>query len=103
MTVTSQELLDTKCGGVMVRPDKYDISEPMSNQLNPAQDKSSHQNVAELAVCLHQSKQILTIYFDDFASTGCANLDEPAPPRKDVDFACELSRPEDSYQLAALG
>ena len=37
----------------MIRADDHDISEPMRNQLHPANDEGPHDNLADLAVDLH--------------------------------------------------
>ena len=67
MAVAGQKLFDAERPRAMIRPDEHDISEPVSNQLYPAQDEGPHDDFAELAVGLHERQEMFTIQFDHFA------------------------------------
>ena len=54
MAVARQELFNAECFRAMIRPEEHDIAEPVRDQFHPAQDKGPHDDLAELAVGLHQ-------------------------------------------------
>ena len=61
MAVARQELLDAQRAGAMTRADEHDVAEPVRDQLHPAQDEGAHEDLAQLAVGLHQRQQVLAI------------------------------------------
>ena len=67
MAVARQELLDAQRAGAMSRPNEHDIAEPVRDQLHPAQDEGPHDDLAELAVGLHERQQLFAIQLDHFA------------------------------------
>ena len=67
MAVARQKFLDAKRPGTMVRADKHDIAEPVRDQFHPAQDEGPHDDLAELAVGLHERQQVFAVEFDHFA------------------------------------
>src|SRR6266545_2037520 len=91
MAVARQELFDAERSSAMIRPDEHDISEPVRDQLDPAQDKSPHDQLAELAVGLHERQQLFTIQLDHFARLTGARSEERGAARKHVDLAGELT------------
>jgi hypothetical protein len=67
MTVARQELLDSQRCGAMGRAHEHDVAEPPCNQLDAAQYERSHEELAKLAVGLHERQHRLTVQFDDLA------------------------------------
>ena len=59
--------LDAERAGGMARPDEHDVSDPVRDQLHPAQDEGPHEDLAELAVGLHERQQVVAIQLDHFA------------------------------------
>ena len=104
MAVARQELFDAKRSRAMIRPNEHDIAEPVRNQLHPAQDEGPHDQLAELAVGLHERQQLFTIQLDHFARLAGARSDERGAARKHVDLAGELTRSMDrDERLGATG
>ena len=73
-------------------PTQHDISQPVRNQLHAAEDERPHDDLAELAVGLHERQQAFAIELDHFAG-----LDRPCPHERaaageHVGFAGELAR-----------
>ena len=56
----------------MARPQENHITQAAGNQLHAAQYEGTQQNVAELAVGLHQASQILAVNLDDLSGFGHA-------------------------------
>jgi hypothetical protein len=76
----------------MIRPDNDDISESLRNQLHSADNEGPHDDLADLAVGLHQRHQVFAIQLDHFARLTGARSGEHGTARKHVDFAGELTR-----------
>ena len=81
--------------GGMGRADEHSISHPGRHQLNPAEKESTHQDLAELGIGLHQSQHLLAIKFDHLTRLGDTHSKESPAAREHVDFARELTRPMD--------
>jgi hypothetical protein len=79
----------------VIRADYYDISEPVRNQLDPANDEGADDKFADLAVGLHERQQMLVIQLDHFAGLTDARSEERGTARKHVDLASELTRSMD--------
>src|SRR5262245_22374324 len=71
----------------MTRSNQHDITETVRNALHSAENKSAHHDVAEIAVRLYETHQMLAIDIDYFAGFACPDLDEAAAAGKDVDFS----------------
>ncbi len=95
MAVARQELLDAQRAGAMIRADEHDVAEPVRDQLHAAQDEGAHEDLAQLAVGLHERQQLLAVQLDHLARRADARLDERAPAREHVDLAGELARSVD--------
>ena len=54
-----------------VEPDQHDVAEPARDQLHAAQDEGAHQDLAQLAVGLHQRQQLLAVQLDHLARLRC--------------------------------
>jgi hypothetical protein len=76
MAVSGQELLDTKRSRAVIRGDEHDVSGPSRAQLHPAEDQGPHEDVAQLAVRLHERQEMLSIDFDDLARLADTESDE---------------------------
>ena len=74
MAVARQELLDAERAGGMARPDEHDVSEPVRDQLHPAQDEGPQEDLAQLAVGLHERQQVVAIELDHFAQRSPARM-----------------------------
>ena len=95
MAVARQELLDAQRSRAMVRADEHDVAEAVRDQLHPAQDEGAHDDLAQLAVGLHQRQQVLAIQLDHFTRCTDACPDQRAPAGEHVDLAGELARSMD--------
>jgi len=95
MAVAGQELLDTERSRAMARPDQHNISQSMRDQLHAAEEEGAHQDVAQLAVRLHEGKQVVPVNLDHFPRLARPHLDEPGATRKHVRLAGELPRSMD--------
>jgi len=96
IAVAHQELFDLKRTGGMGRTDEHSISHPGRHQLNPAEKESTHDDLAEFGIGLHQRQHLLVIKFDHLTRLGDTHSEESPPAREHVDFARELTRPMDS-------
>ena len=104
MTVPGQELLDPQRAGAMVRADEDDVAEAAGDELAAAQDEGAHQDLAELAVGLHQRQQPLALDLDHFPVLGAAQPHQAAAAREHVDFAGEVAgRVHDDELVAGRG
>ena len=63
-------------------PMQHDVAEAVRDQLDAAQDEGAHQDLAQLAVGLHQRQQVLAIELDHLAGLGRAHAHEPAAGRR---------------------
>src|SRR5262249_38119531 len=92
MAVAYQEFFDAECTGAMIRPHHDDISKPLGDQFYSAGNESPHDDLADLAVGLHQSDQVFAIQLDHFARFPGATMNKHGAAREHVAFAGELSR-----------
>ena len=65
-----------------VEPDEHNISHPGRHQLNPAENESTHQDLAELGIGLHQSQHVLAIKFDHLTRLGDTHSKESPAARE---------------------
>jgi hypothetical protein len=98
VAVARQERLDAERVRGMARPDEHDIAEPMCDQLRPAQDEGPHEDLAQLAVGLHEGQQGLTLELDHSARLARADADEPAAAREHRHLPGELPRSQDGHE-----
>ena len=93
MAVARQELLDAERASGMARPDEHDVAEPVRDQLHPAQDEGPHEDLAQLAVGLHERQQVFALELDHFAQRSPARMRTSLRrPESIVDLAGELPR-----------
>ena len=86
----------------MIGPDQHHIAEAVRDQFHPAQDVGTHDDLAQLAVGLHQRQQLFAVQLDHFARRAGAGMVERATAGQHLDLAAELARPMDRDQgLAA--
>src|ERR1700736_2759213 len=86
----------------MDRSDEHHVSESVRDHLHSAEDEGPHQDLAQLAVGLHQRQQLVAVDLDHLAGLAGDCAVERAPPRKRADLAGELSRSMDRYQLFGI-
>ena len=98
VAVARQERLDAERVSGMARPDEHDVAEPVRNQLHPAEDEGPHEDLAQLAVGLHEGQQVLALELDHGASLARAEADEPAAAREHRDLPGELPRSQDGHK-----
>ena len=79
-------------------PIEHDVAEPVRDQLHAAQDEGAHDDLAQLAVGLHQRQQVLAIQLDHLARLAGTRPDERAAAREHLDLAGELTRSMDRDQ-----
>ena len=92
MSVARQELLDAERARAMARPHEHDVSQPLRDQLHPAEDEGPHDDLAQLAVGLHERQELLAIQLDHLARLAGARPEKRAAPGEHVDLAAELTR-----------
>ena len=54
MAIACQEFFDAERSGAMIRADEHGIAEPVRDQLHSANNEGAHDQLAELAIGLHQ-------------------------------------------------
>jgi hypothetical protein len=54
MAVARQELPHAERSRAVIRAEEDDVSDPVSDQLHPAKDEGPHDDLAKLAVGLHE-------------------------------------------------
>src|SRR5438552_14411358 len=99
MAVARQERLDAERASGMTRPDEHDVAEPMRNQLHPTEEESPQEDLAQLAVGLHECEHVFALDLDHFARLPRAYADEPTATREHGDLAGKLTWSQDGYEL----
>ena len=94
MAVAGEELLDPEGPGTVHRSDEHDVAQAACDQLPPAQQEGAHEDLAQLAVGLHQREQMVAIDLDHFTRLDGADAPESAAPGQHGHFAGELPRPK---------
>src|SRR6202040_262151 len=87
MPVAREELLDTEGARGMSGADEDDVTDSARDDLHAPQDERPHQDLAQLAVGLHERQQLLATHLDHRARLAHADADEPAAARQHVDLA----------------
>ena len=78
--------------GAVIRADEHDVSDPSRDQLHPTEDQGPHEDVAQLAVGLHERQQMFAIDFDDLARLADTEADERAAAGQHAHLAGEPAR-----------
>jgi hypothetical protein len=65
------------------------------HQLNPTKNESTHHDLAEFGIGLHQGHQLLTIHLDRLTRLGDTHSKESPSAGEHVDLARELTRAVD--------
>jgi hypothetical protein len=94
MAVAGQELADAERSRTVIRADDDDVAEAVGDELHPAQDERPQDDLAELAVGLHERQQALAIQLDDLARFRGPHPHERAAAGEHGDLAAELTRPD---------
>ena len=76
----------------MTRSHDHDIAHAARDQLHPAEQERAHQNLAEVAVGLHEREENVAVHLDHCAWRGGADARESTATGEHVDFAGELPR-----------
>src|SRR5262245_54884988 len=85
----------------MRRTDQHNISKASRNQLYAAQDERSHDDLAELAVGLHERQQLIALELDQFAGFANAYLNNGGSARQHAGLAGKLPGTEVGNELLA--
>src|SRR5581483_10254268 len=75
----------------MARTQQNDVSQVVRNESDSAQDKRTHENVAEFGIPRDHGSQRLNRHFQHFAGFGDAAEDEAGLPRNHADLSRELA------------
>src|SRR5439155_9087171 len=89
---------DAKRTGRMIRSKKDDVSEVPRNQLQPAKNEGTHENVAQFRIGLNELQQMLAIDLDHFACFLCAHPNQNGAPKQSAHFTGELPRLKESHR-----
>src|SRR5712664_4740339 len=98
MAVARQERLEAERARGMTRPDECDVSDPLRYQLHPPQEEGPQEDLAELAVGLHEGEHVVARDLEHGARLPRAHTDDPAAPREHGDLAGELPRSQDGHE-----
>src|SRR6266496_150466 len=102
MSVAGQELLDTQRRLAKIRSDEHDVPEPVRDQLDPAKNKCPEEDVAELAVILDESEEIVPLHVDHLSRLTDPEADERLTSREHADLSREPARPQNRDDLLAI-
>ena len=91
MAVSRQELFDAKSLRAMVGPEQHDVSEAVRDQFYSANDEGAHDELAELAVGLHELQQVFAVDFDDLARLADAHSEHRWTAGEHIDLPGELT------------
>ena len=59
MAITHEELFDPQRAGAVAGADKHNVAHAVGNQFHSSQDEGAHQDLAQLAIRLHQRQHLL--------------------------------------------
>ena len=99
MAVARQERLDAERARGMARPDEHDVAKPVRDQLHPTEEEGPQEDLAQLAIGLHEREYVVTLERDHGASLPRTDADEPAATREHGDLAGELTRSQDGHEF----
>src|SRR5712691_10612257 len=98
MAVARQERLDAERASGMTRPDEYDVADPLRHQLHPTEEEGPQEDLAQLAVGLHQREHVVALDLEHCARLPRAHTDDPAATREHSDLARKLPRSQDGHE-----
>ena len=99
VVVACQKFLDAKRARGMSRAEQHGISIATSNQLHTPENECSHDNLAQLAVGLHEAQQLFPLELDQFAGFPHVYLNHCPASGQHTGFTCELTRTKRGDQL----
>src|SRR5262249_45927508 len=102
MPVAHQELLDAQGPGGIPGPDQHGIAEAMLDERQAAEQEGAHEDLAELAVDLHERPEALAIELDHLSGFGRADVAERGATREHGDLAGELARGKNRDEFLSL-
>jgi hypothetical protein len=82
----------------MTRPDEHDVAEPLRNQLHPTEEEGPQEDLAQLAVGLHEREHVFALDLEHCARLPRAHADEPAATREHGDLAGKLPWSQDGHE-----
>ena len=83
----------------MARADEHQVPHVPRNQDHPPQNEGSHEDIAQLAVGLHKSQQLIAVQLNDSAGLARAKSHQYAASEKQVELSGELTCPADGYDF----
>ena len=100
VAVPGEELLDAQGARGVTRAHEHHVAQAVRDQLHPAKDERAHEDVAQLAVGLHEGEELLALELDHLARLARPDAHEPAPTRQHGDFAGEVAGRKDGHELS---
>ena len=100
VAVPREELLDAQGARGVTRPHYHHVAQAVRDQLRPAKDERAHEDVAQLAVGLHEGEELLALELDHLTRLARLDAYEPAPTRQHGDFAGEVAGRKDGHELS---
>src|SRR5437867_10620354 len=83
----------------MIRTEQHGISVATRNQLHAPEDECSHDNLAQLAVGLHERQQLLPLEMNYFAGFAHPYLNHCASAGQHAGLTCELARTKRGHKV----
>src|SRR6187431_1236864 len=87
MVVAGQELANPQGSRAMVGPDEHGVPEAAIDQLRPAENEGTHQDVAQLGVGLNDGEEMLPVDLDHLTRSDGADANHGGLPRQGADLA----------------
>src|SRR5260370_17383376 len=79
------------------------IANALRKHFHPPKNERTHQDLAQLRVCLHQGEEAFAIELDDFSIMSRTNTCHRTTARKRIDLAGELTSPENRNKRFGCG
>jgi hypothetical protein len=89
LRVAGEKLLDAERTRGIARSEEYQLRRAAGDDLEAAQDEGPHEDVAQLAVGLHERHQPRAVHLDHFPRLSRAVASEAAPAREDGSLSGE--------------
>ena len=100
MAVPREELFDAQGARGVTRAHEHHVAQAVRDQLRPAKDERPHEDVAQLAVGLHEGEELLALELDHLRRLARPDAHEPAPTRQHGGFAGEVAWRMDGHELS---
>src|SRR5262249_17480285 len=99
VVIACQKFFDAERARRMSRAEHHGISVATGNQLHAPENERAHDNLAQLAVGLHESQQLFPLELDQFAGFPHVYLNHCPAPGQRTGFPCELARTKSRDKL----